>query len=66
MPPQLSEDEIKKIIEEAIAASGASSLKDMGRVMKEVTEKTAGKAESKLISGLVREKLSPPLENEKI
>src|SRR4030042_2275406 len=39
LPPQLSEDEIKKIVEEIGRASGASSLKDMGRVMKAVTEK---------------------------
>ena len=60
LPPQLSEQEVKKIIEEVVLATGAASMKDMGRVMKEVNEKVAGKAESKLISDLVREKLSPP------
>jgi uncharacterized protein YqeY len=58
LPPGLTEEEIKKIIEEAVFASGASSLKEMGRVMKEVTDKVAGRAESKLISDLVRERLS--------
>lgn len=61
LPAQLSEDEIRKMVEEVISASGASSLKDMGGVMKEVTEKAAGRAESKLISELVKAKLSPPL-----
>lgn len=58
LPPQLTEDEIKKIIEEAILASDASSLKDMGRLMKEVTEKIAGRADGKLVSDLVKERLS--------
>jgi hypothetical protein len=65
LPPQLPEDEIKKIIEEVVLASGANSMKDMGRVMKEVTEKVAGRAESKLISDLVRSKLSNKEHNNK-
>lgn len=58
IPAQMPVEELKKIIEEVIAATGAASMKDMGKVMKEVTANAAGKADSKLISDLVREKLS--------
>lgn len=58
LPTQLSEGEIKKIIEEVIIATAAQSMKDMGRVMKEVTTKIAGGADGKLVSDLVREKLA--------
>jgi len=58
LPEELNSDEIKKIIEEAVSSTGASSMKDMGRVMKEVTAKIAGRADSKLVSDLVRERLS--------
>ena len=60
LPPELSVDEIKKVIEEAIVLTGASSIKDMGNVMKEVTAKVAGKADGKLVSDLVKERLSKP------
>jgi hypothetical protein len=60
LPPELSEEEIKKIIEEAITATGAQELKDMGKVMKEVTAKVAGKADNKLVSDLVKERLTKP------
>jgi hypothetical protein len=58
LPPELSSDEIKKIIEEAVAATGASSIKDMGRVMKEVSAKIGPSADGKVISDLVKERLS--------
>lgn len=58
LPPELSTDEIKKIIGEIILATGASGIKDMGRVMKEVNLKIAGQADGRLVSDLVREKLS--------
>jgi uncharacterized protein YqeY len=57
LPPQLSEEEIKKIIAEAIAATGAEGIKDMGKVMKEVNTKIAGQADAKLVSDLVKAKL---------
>lgn len=60
LPKELSIDEIKKIIDEIIISTGASEMKDMGRVMKEVSAKIAGRADGKLISDLVREKLSKP------
>jgi len=60
LPPELSSDEIKKIIEEAVITTSAKDMKDMGRVMKEVTAKIAGQADGKLVSDLVRERLSRP------
>jgi len=58
LPPELSAEEIKKIIEESIVVTGAQDMKDMGRVMKEVNAKIAGRADGKLISDLVKERLS--------
>jgi len=58
LPVELGVDEIKAIIGEAITASGAAGLKDMGKVMKEVNLKVAGRADGKLISDLVKERLS--------
>ncbi len=60
LPQEMSTDEIKKIIEETIAATGASSMKDMGKVMRELNSKVAGRADAKLVSDLVKQKLSPP------
>jgi len=60
LPPELSPDEIKKIIEEAVAETGAQGIKDMGKVMKEVTAKVSGKADGKLVSDSVRQRLMPP------
>ena len=61
LPPELSEEEIKKIIAEAILTTGSSGIKDMGRVMKEVTSKVKGLADGKLVSDLVRMRLSQPV-----
>ena len=61
LPPELPAEEIKKIIEESIVVTGAQDMKDMGRVMKEVNAKIAGRADGKLISDLVKEKLNKPL-----
>ena len=58
LPPEISSDEIKKVIEEVVAATGSSGMKDMGKVMKEVNLKIAGQADGKLVSDLVRERLS--------
>lgn len=58
LPEELAEEEIKKIIEEVISLTGASGIKDMGKVMKEVGLKIAGRADGKLVSDLVRQKLS--------
>jgi hypothetical protein len=60
LPEELSPEVIKKFIEEAIAATGAVGVKDIGKVMKEVTAKVAGKADGKTVSDLVKEKLAKP------
>jgi len=65
LPPELPEEEIKKIIEEAVAEVGAETLKDMGKVMKEVTAKVSGQADGKLVSDLVKQRLSKPTEEKK-
>jgi hypothetical protein len=59
LPPQLSGDEIKKIIEEVILAAGATGLKDMGKVMKEALAKIGSGADTKLVSDLVKDRLTP-------
>lgn len=58
LPKELSIDEIKKMIEEALSKTGASGPKDMGRVIKEVMSKAAGCADGKLVSDLVKERLT--------
>ena len=58
LPPELPLEELKKIIEEAVALTSAQDMKDMGKVMKEITAKITGRADSKLVSDLVRERLS--------
>lgn len=58
LPPELSQDQIKKIVEEVLVETKASGIKDMGRVMKEVNAKIGSQADGKLISDIVRDKLS--------
>ena len=58
LPPELSAEEIKKAIEEIVVSLGAGGMKDMGKVMKEVNAKISSQADGKLISDLVRERLS--------
>lgn len=60
LPAEMPVEEIKRLIEEAVSATGASSMKDMGRLMKELTPKIAGGADGKLVSDLVRQRLSTP------
>ncbi len=60
LPPELSVEEIKRLIEEVIIAIGASGVKDMGRLMKELTIKIAGKADGRLLSDLVKQRLNTP------
>jgi uncharacterized protein YqeY len=54
LPAQLSEDEIKKMIADAITETGASGPAGMGQVMKVLSPKIAGKADGGLVSGLVK------------
>jgi uncharacterized protein YqeY len=58
LPEQLSEDEIKKLIHEAIAETGASGPAGMGLVMKALQPKIAGKADGGVVSGLVKAALA--------
>lgn len=57
LPPQLSSEELEKLVEDAVANSGATSLKDMGRVMKLLMPEIAGRADGKIVNDLVRQKL---------
>lgn len=58
LPEQMSEDEIRAIIEEGIASTGASGKDDMGKVMGAIMPKLKGKADGKLVNQIVMEKLS--------
>lgn len=58
LPEQLSEDEIQKIVEEAIAATGAASVKEMGKVMGIVNPKVKGRADMKVVGALVKKLLT--------
>lgn len=58
LPEQLTQEEIEKLVDEAISNTNATSAKDMGNVMKYLRPKTAAKADGKLVSNVVKEKLS--------
>lgn len=58
LPTQLGEEEIRAIIEAAVSETGAASMKDMGKVMKVVSGKTLGRADGRLVSELVKARLS--------
>ncbi|HVZ12328.1 MAG TPA: GatB/YqeY domain-containing protein [Patescibacteria group bacterium] len=58
LPAQMSEDEIRKIVDETIKQTGASSPQEMGKVMGALMPKVKGKADSTVVSNLVREALS--------
>ena len=57
LPEQLSEDELKKIVEEAVKESGATTIKEMGKVMGLVTPKIKGRADNKAVSELIKSML---------
>ncbi len=58
LPEQMNEDDIRKIVQEIITETGASSMKDMGRTMGMASKKLAGQADNKLVAQIVRELLS--------
>jgi uncharacterized protein YqeY len=58
MPPRLDEAEVTTLVDQAIAATGASSPGEMGRVMSELMPQVAGRADGALVSRLVRERLT--------
>jgi len=57
MPKELTEDEIRKIVKDAAAKSGATDMKGIGLVMKEVSPQTKGKADGNLVAKIVKEEL---------
>lgn len=57
LPEQLSPEEIEKIVDEIIAQTGASSMRDMGKVMGMANSRLAGRADGKTIASLVKSKL---------
>jgi len=58
LPAAMPLEALKAVVDEAIKSAGAASIKDMGRVMKEVLAKVAGQADSQAVSALVKERLS--------
>lgn len=58
MPAALSEDEILALVDEAVAATGASEMKDMGKVMGNLKPKLQGRADMGAVSALIKQKLS--------
>ena len=58
LPEQISEDELQGLVTDALAETGASSQRDMGKVMSAVMEKAAGRADGRRVSELVKERLA--------
>ena len=57
LPPEMAEGQLDAIIDEVMAETGASSMKDMGTVIKAVMARTAGQAEGGVVSAKVKERL---------
>jgi uncharacterized protein len=58
MPEPVTEEELERILDDAIAENGATSMRDMGRVMKDVMPQIAGRADGAAVSQMLREKLA--------
>jgi len=58
LPEEMSADQLQPFVDEAVKESGATSMKEMGQVMKVLMLKVAGKADNKMISQLVKQALS--------
>jgi uncharacterized protein len=58
MPAPIEEAELERIVDDAIAETGATSIRDLGRVMADVMPQVAGRADGSEVSRLVREKLA--------
>ncbi len=58
LPPQLSEEEIRDIVQETITEVGASSLRDLGKVMGAIMPKVRGRADGKRVNEIVKELLA--------
>ncbi|MER2063568.1 MAG: GatB/YqeY domain-containing protein [Alkalibacterium sp.] len=58
LPKQLSEEDVRTIVQETVAQTQASSMKDMGKVMGALMPKVKGKADGSLVSSIVKEELN--------
>ncbi|MFL5779391.1 MAG: GatB/YqeY domain-containing protein [Chloroflexota bacterium] len=58
LPQPLSEDELAALVDEAVAATGASSARDLGRVMGWISPRTRGRADGRHVSELVAQRLA--------
>jgi uncharacterized protein YqeY len=58
LPEQMGEEEVKTIVEQTIAETGATSMQDMGKIMGALNGKLKGKADMGMVSNLVRSKLT--------
>ena len=58
LPEQLSADEIAALVDEVIAATGAESIRDMGKVMGQIKAKAAGRADMGAVGAIVKERLN--------
>ena len=58
LPAQMGREQIEAVVTEVIAALGAKTVKDMGPVMKEVIARTAGSADNKVVSEVIKTKLA--------
>jgi uncharacterized protein YqeY len=58
MPEPISEDDLESIVDDVIAEVGATSVRDIGRVMADVMPQVAGRADGSAVSQIVREKLA--------
>ncbi|MBC7466557.1 MAG: GatB/YqeY domain-containing protein [Bdellovibrio sp.] len=58
MPSQMTKEQIEAMVTDIIAATGAKTIKDMGTVMKEAQAKSAGNADGKILSEVIKSKLN--------
>lgn len=58
MPPPLSQEELEEIVDKVVAEVGATSIRDLGRVMADVMPQVSGRADGSVVSQLVREALA--------
>lgn len=58
LPEQMSEEEVQKLVDEAVSSTGATSMQDMGKVMGALMPKVKGKADASMVSNLVKQKLT--------
>ena len=60
LPAEMSNEQLTTIVQETIKSSQATSIKDMGKVMKDIMPKIAGKADNKRVSDMIKQLLSRP------